>query len=214
MTFEQGLAMLEGRAKRVTIALWAFVAAAVLSGLGSLLELSGVVDIAVDTGPLVMAVGLSYITYTAVFLVSAVLVGMWIHRAHANLHEAGVDGLEFTPGWAIGWYFVPLANLVKPFQAMRELWATSHSESDSFGAAAPGEVKAWWGAWIVGNILSTISTRILVLGEGGPDAVALGNALALAANVTDVFAAVLLLKIVTGVTAAQRDGFAAAAVFA
>ena len=214
MTYEEGLAKLEGRARLATMALWVFLAMATLSGFGSLLETAGVVDITVDTGTLATAVGLTYLAYGVVFIVSVVLVGMWIYRAHATLHEGGTEGLEFTPGWAIGWYFVPFANLVKPFQAMRELWTASHSEVDRFGAAAPYEIKVWWAAWIVGNVLSTVSTRILLLGEGGPIAVTVGNAFAFASNVTDVVAALLLLKIIAKVTEAQRGGLTAAAVFA
>lgn len=214
MTYQEGLAKLEGRARLATIVLWVFLAAATLSGFGAMLETAGVVDIALDTGALATLVGVAYLVYAVAFFVSVVFVGRWIHCAHATLHERGIEGLEFTPGWAIGWYFVPFANLVKPFQAMRELWIASHSEIDRFGAEAPYEIKVWWAAWIVGNILSTVSTRILLLGEGGPSAVTLGNALAAASNVTDVVAALLLLRIVARVTEAQRGGLTAAAVFA
>ena len=57
--------------------------------------------------------------------------------------------LEFTPGWTVGRYFVPFANLLMPFQAMRELqnaqpWRGQHV----WQAQAPvGDVSSWWGAW-------------------------------------------------------------------
>jgi hypothetical protein len=83
---------------------------------------------------------LMYLTEGVGLLVSIIAVAMWIHRAHANLYEAGAEGLQFTPGWAVGWYFIPFANLFKPFQAMRELWTRSHAEDDPFGKPAPGGV--------------------------------------------------------------------------
>lgn len=212
MDYNEGLAKLEGRAKLATIALWVFAGVTALTGVGGVLQLLGVVDIAVDTGPLAMALVAIYLGYTVVFLVSVVVVAMWIYRAHANLAEVGTEGLEFSPGWAIGWFFVPFANLFKPFQAMRELWTASHAEPDSFGAPAPAEVATWWGAWIVGNILSSISTRIELMGGDGGAGVATIVDLAGAAAL--IAAAVLLVRIIAGVTAAQRGGSSAVAVFA
>lgn len=214
MTYAEGLAKLESRAKAAIIVLWLFVAVSVLTAGGEILEATGVLDIEADTGAQAIAVGLAYLAYTVLFVVSVVLVGMWIHRAHANLRESGMDGLEFTPAWAVGWYFIPFANLVMPFKAMRELWTASRGEHDPFGGATPPEVKSWWAAWIVGNILSSVGSRILFMGEGGPSSVTVGNAVGAAGTVGVLIAAALLHRIIAGVTAAQRGGMTAAGVFA
>lgn len=213
MEFNEGLAKLEARAKVATLVLWAFAAVSVLTAGGEALEAAGMVDIATGVGPMVLALGLIYLAYTATFIAAVVVVAMWIHRAHANLRDGGVDGLEFSPGWAVGWYFIPFANLFKPFQAMRELWTASHGETDQFGAQAPSEVKAWWAAWIIGNILSSVSTRILLMGEGA-STVTVGSAVGAAGTAIIVLAAVLLTKVIAGVTQAQRGGSTAAGVFA
>ncbi len=42
--------------------------------------------------------GLTFWAPDLAMLVSAILVGMWIHRAHANLEAANLPGLEYTPG--------------------------------------------------------------------------------------------------------------------
>jgi hypothetical protein len=214
MQYNEGLAKLEGRAKLATIVLWLFVAVATLTAVGEVLQGLGMIDVEQGVGSLVLAIGFTYIAYTGLFLVSVVLVAMWIHRAHANLIEVGNEGLEFTPGWAVGWYFVPFANLVKPFQAMRELWTTSHAEHDSYGAEAPGEVKAWWGAWIVGNIVSSAGSRLQLMGQGEAGSTAVGSLVGAAGTVGIVIAAILLVKVIGGVTAAQRSGSSAVPVFA
>ena len=136
MQFNEGMAKLESRARLAVIVLWIFVVVSALTAGAEAMEATGTVDLALDSGPLVLAIGLVYLAYTAVFVVSIVLVAMWIHRAHANLREAGVDGLEFTPGWAVGWFFVPIAQLFKPFQAMRELWAAMRHKPTP-GSRAP-----------------------------------------------------------------------------
>ncbi len=45
--------------------------------------------------------------YFVVFLTSAIVSLMWIHRASKNLRPLGAAGQRFSPGWAIGWWFVP-----------------------------------------------------------------------------------------------------------
>jgi hypothetical protein len=39
------------------------------------------------------------------FVASGILVLMWIYRANANARRLGVSGMQFTPGWSVGWYF-------------------------------------------------------------------------------------------------------------
>jgi hypothetical protein len=87
----------------------------------------------------------------AAFLVSAIIVLFWLYRAHANMREAAVVGLRFTPGWSVGWYFVPLANLVMPFLAMKELWQGSHGQEVNPSASAPGILWFWWIAWLASS---------------------------------------------------------------
>jgi hypothetical protein len=50
---------------------------------------------------------------------------MWKHRCHRNLPALGAVNLQFTPRSAVGYYFLPIFQLFKPYQAMREIrWAS------------------------------------------------------------------------------------------
>ena len=60
-------------------------------------------------------------------LATVVMFCCWIYIAGRNLVAADVDDLDFTPGARIWWFAVPFANLVKPFQGMRELWNASRN---------------------------------------------------------------------------------------
>jgi hypothetical protein len=74
----------------------------------------------------------------------------WKHRCHRNLSALGAVNLQFTPRSAIGFYFLPIFQLFKPYQAMREIaWASNphsgpaidcrfHHISTSF------LLVAWW----------------------------------------------------------------------
>jgi hypothetical protein len=80
----------------------------------------------------------------------AVTFLMWVHQTHRNLPALRATGLKFTPGWAVGWYFMPLANLFRPYEVMREIYnASAPADAPDGGDAwrayrAPIVVKLWW----------------------------------------------------------------------
>ena len=90
---------------------------------------------------------------------SVVLVGRWIYVASWNAHQLSSD-MSISPGWAVGWFFIPIANLFKPYQAMKECWMASHNQWDSYSEPPPPLLGWWWGLWIATNILSNVSMRL------------------------------------------------------
>lgn len=63
--------------------------------------------------------------YLLVLLATWVIWLVWQHRGQRNLGRASRQQLRFGPGWAVGWWFIPVANWWKPFQTVRELWSRS-----------------------------------------------------------------------------------------
>ena len=92
----------------------------------------------------------------ASLFVGGIIILVWIHRANYNLRQIGVKNMNFTPGWSVGWYFVPIANLWKPFQSMKEIWNVSHS----FSGAVPSNIlNLWWALWIGSYSLTQYVTK-------------------------------------------------------
>ena len=95
----------------------------------------------------------------------------WVHRAYSNLSALKARNLEFTPGWAVGWWFIPFANLVKPFQVIRELFNESDPDFDvetgylHTPSGTPVEVGFWWGTLLTSNVLYRISNALYGSGE-------------------------------------------------
>jgi hypothetical protein len=106
-----------------------------------------------------VSLGLLAIAYLFILFVTLVIVGRWIYRASANAHAISGD-LTISPGWAVGWYFVPFANLVKPLQAMKETWLASRYGSHWESEISSPLLGWWWGLWIVSNILGNASLRL------------------------------------------------------
>jgi len=212
MDFARGIATLRSRGKWAIVLCWFFIATCLLSGLGQLLEGYGLVDLDYGEDGLTLLIALDYLAYALCFFVSYIAVGMWIYRAHANLTDAGFTGLEFSPGWSVGWFFIPFANLVKPFQAMRELWNASHGEEGGYSAPASRELVLWWSCWISGSILDGVSSQLTRYGTEPSSA--LGGILGALAAIALAAAAFFLIPIIKQVTEAQRSGLTAANVFA
>src|SRR5581483_2278531 len=106
-----------------------------------------------------LAVFFTAAAFLGALVFGAIFFGIWIHRAARNLRGLGRTGMQFTPGWCVGWFFVPFANLVRPAKAMSEVWRASESgeESDGYGWAGMGRrtglIGVWWAAWIVGGVI-------------------------------------------------------------
>lgn len=94
------------------------------------------------------------------FLGGVIAIGIWIYRASRNAHAIGTLEMESSPAWAVGWYFVPFANLAMPFRAMREIDQGSASALPDGAAGAALLFGGWWAAWLATNITGMISFRI------------------------------------------------------
>lgn len=208
VSLERGITILRGRSRVIQVMLWTYIGTSVLL----LVAWGGVIGFGIpqhnaSQHPLLISAGLVSITYLFMSIACIIGVSMWIHRAHANLFAAGFEGLEFTPGWSVGWFFVPVACLFKPFQAMRELWNSSHLQEDGFSAPAPRMLSLWWGFWIVGSIVGNLGVNL----SGISGAMTAFN---LIAYILRIVAAWLLIRIVADVTEAQTSQMTAAYAFA
>ena len=93
------------------------------------------------------------------FLTAAMV---WVWRAHANIREVGIRS-KYGPEFAVAGYLIPLANLVIPFEAMRELHNRSHGEVEDFAHSPVENVTAWWTSVLVGLLIfSALMAKFIV----------------------------------------------------
>lgn len=104
--------------------------------------------------------GLVIVIYLVVFVVSGFLILRWIHRANYNARQLGAKNMEFTPGWSIGYYFIPILCLWKPYQAMKETWKASQEPSDWESISTHRILPLWWALWLVSNFIGQAIFRL------------------------------------------------------
>ena len=154
---DEGLKSLRARARLATFMIYVFIVFSVVRAAVLVADFFGAITLkALPSQTYVDAFYFVIYGSLTAFYGSALVIAFWIYRAHKNLFEAGYDGLEFTPGWSIGWFFVPFANLYMPYKAMREAWHVSLGEGSGLSGPSPPLLVLWWSSYLAGNIVDLL----------------------------------------------------------
>jgi hypothetical protein len=107
--------------------------------------------------------GLASVAWIALLIPGIVLFCVWVRWANMNAEDLVPSGLEFTPGWAVGWFFVPFANLYKPYHVVAEIYRASNPDSDPDYwkiSEVPSFIPLWWVSYIAFNVIRNVNSRI------------------------------------------------------
>jgi hypothetical protein len=139
-----------------------------------------------------------------------VLLVIWMWRAAKNNEVLGRTNPRLSSGWAIGAWFVPLANLVMPLLVMLDLWRGSDPASPPgdplWRTRSASPLVGWWWGLYLASILKfgfgsgddgTISSRSEL------ESLRTQDQLAVFGMTATVAAAILLILVVRRITARQ-----------
>ena len=79
----------------------------------------------------------------AINLILLIPYCMWVYRTTLNCRNFSTN-LTFKPKWAVGCHFVPVMNLVRPYEVMQALWKTSSNPTTWQAAPSSVLVGVWW----------------------------------------------------------------------
>jgi hypothetical protein len=133
----------------------------------------------------------------------------WLFQARVNLRAFGVRRLQFARVWSVVGFLVPVLNLVRPYQVVREVWqASDPSSADAFNwksLEVPTLLRVWWIA-AVGCAGLQLFAFLVGLGAGSSLVrLQLAVFLHLVANLSVGAAAILTCFVVNGVSEAQDE---------
>ena len=156
---------------KILIALFILgIIAAVAGGVSNAMQISLLTNVPIDPAEAEwndLRQGLCGITSLAILVLTAIFFGIFVVRAHHNVRGFGAAGMTITPGWAFGYFFVPILSLFKPYVAMSELWRASKSPTQ-WSDLSKGLVPLWWTLWIVSSIMGQISFRLSMAADTVP----------------------------------------------
>jgi hypothetical protein len=146
---------------------------------------------------------------------TAVAFLVWFYRMNKNLPSLGQTGLLFTPGWAVGFFFVPFFNLVRPFQAMRAAWHGSDPSRLGFDFAShktdlgsrlgtPALVGWWWALFLISNVIGNAAARLLI-SQKTATGLQTGSALLVLSDLLDIPSALVAIRLVGHLTKWQVE---------
>lgn len=153
-------------------------------------------------GLLVLGVGLIEI---AVYIATVVAFLMWLYRSYENLPSFGAhrNSIQYSSGWAVGSFFVPFANLVVPYRAIKELWSKSvPNRLEMFSEPGPPSFfPLWWAAWLLSGFANNIYFRLSWNEQLNPEVEA---TLGMLTGMLDIVSAVLAIMVVREIDKQQE----------
>lgn len=159
---------------------------------------------------------LEFVVAIPVVLVNLALIVaflVWLHRVSKNIPALGnpKSRVEYTPGWAVGSFFIPIASLYMPYRGLKEVWVKSdpgvRAEGDFMSSPLSSGTPllvGWWAAWITHNILTNLYLRLqwrAGAGDGAPFLIALD----VISDVAGIVAAALAILVVRGIDRRQVE---------
>ena len=161
-------------ARRLTRVLaWLLIGLAAVSAIHAAAKVShySALQIVVDHGPsalasvsqisrvLITVMNPAELAHVIILCVTVPLFLFWIYRIQVNTFALGIFDLRYTPAWAVGWCFVPIANLWMPYQVMRELWCANRNPGGWQYDSANRLLILWWLLWLASMIYVRFSVN-------------------------------------------------------
>lgn len=90
--------------------------------------------------------------------VSKILFLFWISAVARNASAMSVFRFPMSPGWNVGWYFIPIANLVKPHEGMVNIFNASMNPAVQY-KKGNALITAWWLLFLGSHVFMRVSDR-------------------------------------------------------
>ncbi len=93
----------------------------------------------------------------AVALAQLIVGLIWMYRASDNVTRRGIRERTWGPGWAVGAWFIPVANLILGWFVIREIWQGSQpdaTQADWKSYPMPTWIVVWWSLYVASQLVS------------------------------------------------------------
>lgn len=105
--------------------------------------------------------------FSLVALVVAVLTIIWWYQAYQTVEDRAplLEGRSWSAGWAIGGWFIPIANLIIPKLVLNEIDRASSSLDVGLPTwkehrLAPAS-NWWWASWVFGSLSLSFGVSVI-----------------------------------------------------
>lgn len=165
-------------------------------------------DMALDHGEVMsiwlMFQGLLFLLLFPIRFATIIVFLIWLYRVYKNLTPLKASYTEYSPGWAVGYWFIPFVNLFRPYQVVQEVWRESDPDFEpdmNFFSANTGTnslLIVWWLLFLASNVSQRFIDTTIESAEIFP-------IVAIIAGILTSAAAYLAILIVKDITKRQEE---------
>ena len=135
---------------------------------------------------------------TLVYIPCFILFLIWLNRYSKNTHSMARKKLTYTPGWTVGYFFIPILSLFRPYQAVSELYRENNQN------ASQSILAWWWAAWIISTLAGKASFKLSIRAKTLSE-LKLANQVTIFSDAIDVITFSLLLIMIVKMTKWQIE---------
>jgi hypothetical protein len=127
------------------------------SGGAGMIAVAGEPNLQVSLAPHDVALGIFTLL---VAIAELVLFCLFMPRANRNARWFR-SPMAIAPRWAAGFFFIPIVNLWKPYQAMREIWRGSDPDPniECSKVRVPWLLPGWWALYLIAGVCTYFIMR-------------------------------------------------------
>ena len=97
---------------------------------------------------------LIYFEILIIFLANISIL-YWMYFSVQNAHKFSRKEIQYTPGSAVYFWFIPIMNLYKPLAVISETWNAS-----STNTLSKTRLDNWWSLWIMSALFTVFAVII------------------------------------------------------
>lgn len=149
-----------------------------------------------------------------VLLAGALAFLVWLYRVSTNVAALGIDDTRWGPKWAVGWWFIPIMNLFRPYQVVKEIWKAYDPAARPGAwrdAAVPGLLGWWWASFLIASGVANGAGRAAMRGSDTIDAYMLNTTVYAVSEILWVIATIPAIMVVKEIDRRQTARHAEAA---
>ncbi len=154
---------------------------------------------------LALAIALLIVFQFIINVTTVVFFCVWLYRSYDNLRVFNRwTSLDYSPGMAVGSFFIPFVSLVVPYRAVREVWQKSAiAEEIMLGLSdPPASFPLWWMFWLIYCIAGRIAFRFSFNADVPHTTAAIAS---IGGGALFTLAAVFAFLVVDGIDRRQED---------
>jgi hypothetical protein len=95
--------------------------------------------------------------HAIIFILGVVFYCIWKYRCACNARYFYGGPLMYTPGWCVGYYFIPIMMLFRPYQCMKDIYEKTYLLLEK--KPPNGLILLWWLSWIFNGIIERIAMK-------------------------------------------------------